>query len=80
MATISETSPLLRQISRTSTHSHIPHRHGALRKYDTADNSISKDYPKTTWRAESALLARYSAPLVITYVLQYDIQALDRLV
>lgn len=27
---------------------------------------------ETTWRAETGLLARYSAPLIITYILQYS--------
>lgn len=71
MAASSETAPLLKQASVAKANGHG--LKGPLRAYDTIP---AEDEPavlpdgNTSWQSETKLLARYSAPLVVTYVLQ----------
>lgn len=72
MAASSETAPLLRQAAISKANGQAVE--GPLSDYDTipshqAAAETSLDTP-STWQDETKLLARYSAPLVITYVLQ----------
>lgn len=72
MAASSETAPLLRQALISKANNETPD--GPLQKYDTlpsqpTGSELLSD-ASTTWKHESKLLARYSAPLVVTYVLQ----------
>lgn len=74
MAASSETAPLLKQASITKARGETPN--GVLQDYDTIpaanDDGISTVGTATSWKNESKVLARYSSPLVITYLLQYS--------
>lgn len=71
MAASSETAPLLRQASLSKANDQTPN--GYLQPYDTIPaGNCALDGSETTWKNEAKLLARYSAPLVVTYVLQYS--------
>jgi multidrug resistance protein, MATE family len=50
--------------------------------YGTVSDEVVKKDPnlETTWKAESKILAKYSTPLFITYVLQYSFQTVTVLV
>lgn len=71
MAASSETAPLLKQASAAKADGYGPE--GLLQAYDTipAENETEL-LPDgvTSWRTETKLLARYAAPLMVTYVLQ----------
>lgn len=72
MAASSETAPLLRQASISKANGQAIE--GPLKDYDTipshhAAAEVTFGTP-STWKDETSLLARYSAPLVVTYVLQ----------
>ena len=72
MAASSETAPLLRQASISKANNETPN--GYLQDYDTIPAHTANDdllaEAETTWKYESKLLAQYSTPLVVTYVLQ----------
>ncbi|KAK5092414.1 hypothetical protein LTR70_005551 [Exophiala xenobiotica] len=70
MAASSETAALLRQASLSKANGETLNGH--LQKYDAIPASGETHGPETTWKNETKLLARYSAPLVVTYVLQYS--------
>lgn len=74
MAASSETEPLLRQASITKAHGETPN--GILQGYDTIpasdDAAVAISAGETSWKNESKILARYSSPLVVTYLLQYS--------
>ena len=65
-AALSETAPLLSQVSGSSVKAQIYNDH--LQHCNTTDEIE----PETTWKIEAKLLAYSSAPLVATYVLQYS--------
>lgn len=72
MAASSETAPLLRQASISKADGRAVE--GPLKDYDTIPShqvaaEVSLGTP-STWKDETRLLARYSAPLVVTYILQ----------
>lgn len=71
MAASSETAPLLKQASLAKANGQTPNGH--LQPYDTtpAGDGIIDD-SETSWKNETKLLTRYSAPLIATYVLQYS--------
>lgn len=70
----SETAPLLKQASITKARGETPN--GALQDYDTipaaTDDDVTTTGTATSWKNESRVLARYSSPLVVTYLLQYS--------
>ena len=70
MAASSETAPLLKQASLNKANGEAFNGH--LQDYDTIPASDETRGLETTWKIETKLLARYSAPLVVTYVLQYS--------
>lgn len=62
----SEPQNLERSISKSSRNAY-----GTVERGETDLLSKASDFD-TTWTAESKLLARYSAPLIVTYLLQYS--------
>lgn len=74
MAASSETAPLLKQASITKARGETPN--GLLQDYDTIpsanDDDVATVGTATSWKNESKVLARYSSPLIVTYVLQYS--------
>lgn len=74
MAASSETAPLLKQASITKARGETPG--GILQDYDTipaaTDDDVATVGTATTWKNESQVLARFSSPLVVTYLLQYS--------
>lgn len=70
MAASSETAPLLRQASLSKANSQNTDRY--LQPHVTIPAGDADDGSETTWKNETKLLARYSAPLIVTYVLQYS--------
>lgn len=74
MAASSESAPLLRRASFTKASGQRPS--SLLQNYDTVpgESALEDSLPDegSSWKTETALLARYSAPLVVTYVLQYS--------
>ncbi|KAK1592788.1 hypothetical protein Q3G72_030419 [Acer saccharum] len=74
MAASSETAPLLKQASITKAQGKTPN--GTLQSYDTIpasdDNDVTTTGAATSFKNEAIVLARYSTPLIVTYVLQYS--------
>jgi MATE family multidrug resistance protein len=74
MAASSETAPLLKQATITKARGETPN--GTLQNYDTipaADDDLVKVLgSETSFKNETIVLARYSTPLIVTYVLQYS--------
>lgn len=66
MAASSETAPLLQQVSINNAND----SNGLSGEYNTIPARNVTEGIETTWKTETKLLARYSAPLIITYVLQ----------
>lgn len=74
MAASSETAPLLKQASITKARGETPN--GVLQNYDTIpaadDDDVTASGSETSFKNETIVLARYSTPLIVTYVLQYS--------
>lgn len=74
MAASSETAPLLKQASITKAQGETPN--GTLQRYDTIpaadDDDVTTTGAATSFKNEATVLARYSTPLIVTYVLQYS--------
>lgn len=74
MAESLESAPLLRRASFASASGQRPS--SLLQGYETIPNESgledSSPDEGSSWKIETSLLARYSAPLVVTYVLQYS--------
>ena len=70
MAASLETAPLLRQASLSKATDPTPN--GNLQSVGTIPAGEGNGGSETTWKIETQLLARYSAPLVVTYMLQYS--------
>ena len=72
MAASSETAPLLRQAAVAKANNQAAE--GTFAAYDTIPaQDIRKDsleISEPSWKNEAILLSRFSAPLVVTYVLQ----------
>lgn len=63
----SETTPLIGGIAPSSSGTASPDIHGRW------EDAIDKGLVQTTWQRETKVLARNSAPLIITFLLQYSL-------
>jgi multidrug resistance protein, MATE family len=64
-ARMDETSPLLQRQRRDSE----PHQH----LNEIWDEAVAEGRVRTSWSRETKVLGRYSAPLIVSFLLQYSI-------